>query len=377
MLTRDLLDLGWTRRIEIPNLDSQASAQDRIRTVAASDFSILGIPESFNGLGGKLLDLASAQRALARRDPGVAIALNMHSLSMGLMTDYWERNKDISWIFLEAMAERHMLMASAFAEPGGSVNFMRSRSEARLDGKNYRVTGTKFPCSLATTADLFCMTATVVDSDETIVVLCPRDAPGVRVEQLWDSIGMRDSDTAKVEVDNVEIDHRLVLHKGPASEVDGPVITGLVWFTTLAAATYHGVLTTMIDLACDALAKKTGPDGDQSSRRVSLLGEAVREAHLLGAFCQRTATLWQSGELRGDDALCAAMTLRASMSDVRDRVAQALTRAVGSSFYTRGHPLSGVAMDSLAVHHHPPSLLTCDPSIGGYFLGRPINLEAS
>lgn len=42
MLTRDLLDLGWTRPIEIPELSPLASAQDRIRTVAASDFSILG-----------------------------------------------------------------------------------------------------------------------------------------------------------------------------------------------------------------------------------------------------------------------------------------------------------------------------------------------
>src|SRR5256885_6080173 len=95
-----LLDHGWPAPVPLPSLDGIDVPADRIRAVAEGDFTILGIPEQFGGLGHGLAGVAGAQRQLARLDPSIAIALNMHSLTVGLMADYWDEHRDKSWMLL-------------------------------------------------------------------------------------------------------------------------------------------------------------------------------------------------------------------------------------------------------------------------------------
>ncbi|GAA4955246.1 hypothetical protein GCM10023238_22330 [Streptomyces heliomycini] len=46
-----------------------------------------------------------------------------------------------------------------------------------------------------------------------------------------------------------------------------------------------------------------------------------------------------------------------------------LTPGVGSRLYGRGQQAAGLALDSLAAHHHPPSLLVCDEVVGSFGTG--------
>ncbi|WP_169814358.1 acyl-CoA dehydrogenase family protein, partial [Nocardia mexicana] len=242
------LDQGWSAPTVIPALGHNDPAE-RIKAVARSDFGALAIPEQLGGAGLALVDVASAQRALARVDPATAIALNMHSLSIGVMVDYWRRHHDDSWMLLEGIATSRALVASAFAEPGGSPNFMKSAAQAIPTPTGYAITGTKFPCSLATTAEIYCLSATVTGTADSVVGLCPAKSPGITVGAPWDSLGMRGSDTARVDFDNVELDDRLVFHRAPPDDFDEVVVSGIVWFVVLVTATYHGVLTGLLERA--------------------------------------------------------------------------------------------------------------------------------
>jgi len=67
--------------------------------------------------------------------------------------------------------------------------------------------------------------------------------------------------------------------------------------------------------------------------------------------------------------------LRATLSDTRDRVVSLLTPVVGSRLYGRGQQAAGLALDSLAAHHHPPSLLVCDEVVGSFGTGREITFD--
>jgi alkylation response protein AidB-like acyl-CoA dehydrogenase len=303
-------------------------------------------------------------------DPSTAIALNMHSFTVGLMADYWQRHRDTSWMLLEGIAGSNALVASAFAEPGGSPNFMSSRCEAVESGKDYRVSGVKYPCSLASTATLVCLTARVGTTDETILALIPAASPGLSVQGDWPSLGMTGSDTAKLVLDDVEVDDRLVFHRGPADAVDDTVISGMVWFSVLLTATYHGVLSALLDAAYQQVtgSGRYGP-------RVPLLGRATREALTLGGACRQLARDFTEGALTGRTALAAAIALRATLSDVRDRVLSAVTPVVGSRLYTLGQPAALLQIDSLAAHHHPPSLLVCDQVVGDHCTGREITFD--
>ena len=368
----DLIGLGWDAPIEIPDLSGLDEPAERIRAVAQTDFPALAIPEDFGGGGCHLAQVAAAQRALAMADPSAAIALNMHSLTLGLMTDYWQRHRDTSWMLLEGLANKHALVASAFAEPGGSSNFLRSRSVARETASGYAVSGTKFPCSLATTAEIFCVSAGVEGTDDSIVGLCPRATPGLSVQGSWESIGMRASDTGRVVLEDAELDDKLVFHRAPASDVDDLVIAGVVWFAVLVTGTYHGALSRLLELAIEAAVKRGAAPGGQ---RQILLGRAARELHVLGAACLDLARRWDEGGVHGTRALAAAMALRASLSDARERAVAALTPVLGAKLYTATDPAASLHLDGLAVHHHPPNLLTCDEAVGAYHLGRPMSFD--
>lgn len=367
---RALLDAGWSSVWSPAPTRAGATGAERIRDLAASGFAALPIPVEFGGAGASLVEVASAQRALGIVDPSAAVALNMHSFTVGLMADYWKRHRDTSWMLLEGIAQSGALVASAFAEPGGSPNFMSSRSTAVETAKGYRVSGVKYPCSLASTATLVCLTARVSGTDEIILALCPSASPGLEAEGEWPSLGMTDSDTARLVLRDVELDDRLVFHRGPADVIDENVISGMAWFAVLLSATYHGVLSGLLDVAYRGVIK-AGTFGP----RTALLGRATRELLVLGGACRQLGADVESGAVEGRAALAAAVGLRASLSDTRDRVLSAVTPVIGSRLYGRGQAAAGLMVDSLAVHHHPPSLLTCDDAVGAFCMGREISFD--
>jgi alkylation response protein AidB-like acyl-CoA dehydrogenase len=377
---RRLLDAGWEQPLEIPQTLAHTDPTSRLRQVAATNFPLLAIPTAFGGEGGDMITVAAAQRQLGLLDPGLAIGLCMHSHSVGVIVEHHRRLADSSWMLLEAIAERRCLVASAFAEPGGSTNLMRARTVATRDGRGYRLTGTKFPCSLATTAELLCLSAGVAETGETIVALVPAASDGLSADgSAWPSLGMRSSDTGKVTLDGVYLDERLVYHRASAGLVDDIVVMGFVWFAVLLAATYSGVLTSMVDLAARGVSEletRNGRLAGPGHRRVGLIGAAARELLGLQGACLTLARHWQDGHLTGDQALAASMALRAAASAARDAVGVALAPVIGSRLYTVGHPATDLTLDSLAVHHHPPALLVCDEGVGSTCLGQPISLDA-
>src|SRR5664279_1103922 len=116
---RRLLDAGWTQPLDLP--DDLMATDDhcaRIRRVVVSNFPLVGIPADLGGAGGDMVEVAAAQRQLALVDAGMAIGLCMHAHSVGLVVEHHRRLSDTSWMLLEAIAMRHSLVGSAFAEPG-------------------------------------------------------------------------------------------------------------------------------------------------------------------------------------------------------------------------------------------------------------------
>ncbi|MFE7812873.1 acyl-CoA dehydrogenase family protein [Streptomyces sp. NPDC057433] len=367
---RILLDAGWSTAWRPAAVRDEASGAERIRELAASGYAALPIPSEFGGAGATLVEVASAQRALGRVDPAAAVALNMHSFTVGLMVDYWKRHRDSTWMLLEGIAGSGALVASAFAEPGGSPNFMSSRSHAVETARGYCVSGVKYPCSLATTATLVALTARVTGTDEVILALVPSSSPGLEAGGQWPSLGMQDSDTARIVLTDVEIDDRLVFHRGPADVIDDNVVSGMAWFAVLLTATYHGALSALLDMAYQQVRQSNtfGP-------RTALLGRATRELLILGSACRQLGSDIDTGAISGRTTLAAAVALRATLSDVRDRTLAALTPVIGSRIYSRDHPAAALALDSLAAHHHPPSLLVCDEVVGAFGTDRDITFD--
>jgi alkylation response protein AidB-like acyl-CoA dehydrogenase len=364
-----VLAAGWPHAVEPPAFDPGLSARERLVAAAATGLAMLPIPEDFGGGGGSLLESASAQRNLALTDPSAAVALNMHVLSVGLLAEHWRRQKDTSWMLMEAIANGPTLVGSAFAERGGSANILRSNTRAVRTTSGFRLTGTKYPCSLATTAELFCLSAQVEGEDTSIVALCPAAAPGVRVIGEWPSLGMRSSDTAGLDLAEVELDRRLVFHEAPVGTIDDVVIGGLVWFVVLIGATYHGVLSALVETAA-AMPPRLPPIS-----REATLGAVCADLVTFGLACQGLARGWSNGQLDGNAALVAAASLRRDLSALTDRATAGLRPLLGAAAYTQDTLASSLLLDALAAHHHPPALPLCDALIGAAGSGRDVSLD--
>jgi alkylation response protein AidB-like acyl-CoA dehydrogenase len=362
----DLLDAGWEPVWSCPTLDG-GSATELIQQVARSGYPGLAVPSDFHGAGAALLGVAAAQRDIAAMDPGVAVALNMHAFTIGLLREYWEQEQDVSWFLLEGVAETGALVASAFAEPGGLPNMLSASTLAAREGTGHSVTGVKFPCSLITTATLFCVNAQLEGSDEVVVLLIPAGSPGLTAEPGWPAVGMTSSDTGRLVLDHVEVDRRLVFYTAPEGQLDHLVIAGLVWFIVLLAATYHGALTTFL--------RQLGPTARTAGDVRADLGRAVRAATSLGLAAQGLAHGWERRTVRDAAALAGAQALRNQLADTCDVVVGVGRRVAGTRLYTADHPLARLGLDLMASHHHPPSERVCDLSLGGTVTGTPLTLD--
>ena len=204
----------------------------------------LPVPSDFKGLGASLLTCCAIQRKLGSANPSLAIALNMHLFSVGVMVEHWRRKRDASWLLLEAIATQSRLVASAFAEPGLGGNLLRSRCLATRVSGGYLVSGIKGPCSLAARCDLICLQfESIEEVPQLCVALVPSNAQGIRIEKRWNSLGMRASESDQVRFEKCFIPDKLIFHRSPPGIEDGEVFSaGLLWFCLTTTAAYLGLV---------------------------------------------------------------------------------------------------------------------------------------
>jgi len=339
----------------------------------------LAVPERFGGGGAGLLDCCAAQRALAGADPALAVALNMHLFSIGLMVEHWRRRTDVSWLLIEAIATQDRLLASAFAEPdlGGSVS--RSTLRARRTEGGWVVSGRKTPCSLAGVADLVCLQLQSDDDSEVLVALLPTTAPGLTVEYTWDALGMRGSASDTLVLDSCEIPDDLVFYRAPAgTEDDDVLVAGVVWFALTATATYLGLAQSALGEASRLLHRgrisHLGAPRAELPSYQGVVGNAAADLLVLEAGCAGLAARMD----RGDDPVA----LLAAALAVKERAAAAVPAAVaavaescgGAAYAGRGE-LARLWRDAQAVRFHPPTGPAVRQYLGRRSLGLPARLD--
>lgn len=367
------LSLGW------PDVDlgcpiEGLSGEPLISALASSRFQSLVIPQTFGGSGATLLELAAAQRAIARVDASAAIALNMHSLSVGLMVQHWQRNQDTSWFLLEGLVDQHALVASAFAERGSSSNLLQAGMLATPSTDGYVLNGRKYPCSLASSARLYCFSARASGTGNTIVGLCPANAPGIVVGETWNAIGMRASDTRSIEFHNVEVDRRLVFYTAAPSDLDDLAVTGIAWFAVLMGSTYHGLLTELVSIGLTSLQPRADNHRTASAVRAAA-GRAAGALVVLGGALRDSARLFDDPDLLARPMLTVALALRSMVSRVVDEVASSSRVLLGSRAYASNERVAQLLLDAFAAHHHPPSLAVVDDLIASALVDEELTLE--
>ena len=181
------------------------------------DLGLLGLtkPESCGGAG---LDysygVVMAETLGHIRSAGVQMAIGAQT---DMATPALARfgSAELQREFLAPSITGERVACIGVSEPGAGSDVAAIRTQARRDGDDYVIDGTKMWITNSLQADWMCLLANT-ESDggkgaahrNKTLICVPMDAPGITVQGPIDKIGMRASDTGTVHFDSVRVPQR-------------------------------------------------------------------------------------------------------------------------------------------------------------------------
>ena len=149
--------------------------------------------EEFGGLGLNLAEINRLQRRIAYVAPATAVAVNMHHYFVGLCADL-HRAGDPSgdWVLRKA-AEGHVF-AAGHGEAGNDIPVLLSSAKAERVEGGWEFTGHKIFGSLSpvwTYLGIHAMDTSDPANPQVVHAFLHRDTPNYRIEETWDTLGMR------------------------------------------------------------------------------------------------------------------------------------------------------------------------------------------
>ncbi|SDG07621.1 acyl-CoA dehydrogenase [Lentzea fradiae] len=323
---------------------AHASGHDRDATFVSEAYEAmreegylaLAVPRELGGHGATMRQVCHAQAELARHDGATALAVTMH-LYLTLMQDYRRRKgaPDAEGVLRRVAAEDLVIATS-----GGSDWLWPTTTATPADG-GFLVNGRKAFCSQSPRADVIATSAVL--GDEVLHFSVPLNAGGVRIEETWDTLGMRGTASHDVVMENVFVPEGKIAARRPYGEFGAPLFAAVVHFAPVCGATYYGIAAGARDVAVRSTVKN-------AARQIGLMDYKLRTSwwSLMGAV-----------DDLGDDYTAGPEAVTTVMLAKRQAVVEAvevvnLAMEVlgGRSFFKRS-PLERAYRDVRAGTFHP------------------------
>jgi alkylation response protein AidB-like acyl-CoA dehydrogenase len=279
---------------------ARAAACDRDGRFPAENFrdlkdsGLLGImvPKEHGGLGSDFLTYTLALEQLAIGDASTGLTFNMHNILMGSLAEMDVRGlrgsrgqvlmDSRAWIFEQAVKEQKVF-ASATSEPGIGAHVTKVKTTYRRVDDGFVVDGVKSFVSMAGHADYYVVAARSERStDERLdlsYILVERDNPGVRVEEVWDVLGMRATASNTVHLTNCFVPKdRLLLG------IEGTVLHKITrephWLVGGYNGVYLGICSATFEFMTDYLRKQKIPGTERSLASDPVVQHRVGELYV-------------------------------------------------------------------------------------------------
>jgi alkylation response protein AidB-like acyl-CoA dehydrogenase len=364
-----------------PRFASRAADHDRTGTFPVADFAdlraagLMGlmVPERLGGLGSTFSEYADVAYELARGNAATALVFNMHASVTGALAGIPEAMAEALGVPPEFFLARDEVLrtaasgsfyAVAMSERGAGSRLSALTTSYVRDGDTFRIKGAKTFVSGAGHADAY-LVAARDGNDPTVVsqFLVPAGTPGLRVEETWDSMGMRATGSHDLHID-ADV---------AASCLLGGVEGLALWFAQLMphwlvasyAAVYVGVAQASIDAAVEhingrnlghlpAIRSRLGrADAAVGAARLAVQ-EAARRVDTDPGGSDTNRWVWRAKLLAGDTAA---------------DVAASMLAAAGTSATRRGNPLERLFRDARCGALQPATSDVCADWLGIAALG--------
>jgi alkylation response protein AidB-like acyl-CoA dehydrogenase len=319
------------------------------------------VPKEYGGWGINFLTYTKALEILATGDASTSLAFNMHNITVGSLAEIPappsddRRSAKINafreWVFKEAVVGKK-LFASAASEPGIGAHFSKLKSSYTKTDDGFILNGIKSFVSMAGYADYYVVAAKAAASKSSqpavSFLIVDKDAPGSRIQNIWNVLGMRATSTNPIHFENcfVPKDRLYMASEGMALY---KIAREPHWLAGGYSGVYLGIMTATFDFLVDFLKKKKSPGTD-----VSLSQDPVVQHQLGKLYTELTSArlaVYHAANLvdtqRGSDEANAAIHLgKYLVSEGGPRMAAEAIRMCGASSISKHLPLERYYRDS-------------------------------
>ena len=369
----------------LARFDQRAPLYDRENRFFTEDFEELraagylaaSLPAEYGGAGLSLGEINRMQRRIAYVAPATAVAVNMHHYFVGLCADL-HRAGDSSgnWV-LERAAEGHVF-AAGHGEAGNDIPVLLSSSKAERVAGGWEISGHKIFGSLSpvwTYLGVHAMDTSDPAAPKVVHGFVHRDSPGYRIEETWDTLGMRATTSNDTILDRTFVPDEATILVCPAGFAGaGPFQVSLfAWallgfagvYSAIAKRAFDDTLTLMHERRSVALTRSMAyhPEVQHSVAEMRVSIEAMN-AHL-----DRVCDDWSNGVDHGMDW---PVKIVACKYDVVNRawsvVDTALDLTGGSGIFKRNR-FEQLFRDARLGRIHPGNSMLTHELVGKLSLG--------
>ena len=314
---------------------------DELRDLAATGLLGMRVPHAYGGAGVSNATVAEVFRLIAVADPAVAQIPQNHVAFVDTIIRYGS-DEQRAWFMPEFL--RGARLGNALSERGGktSRDFV-TRLTRHPDG-TYRLDGRKYYSTGALTAQWIPVFARD-EHDEIAVAYVPRDAPGVHVDQDWDTFGQRSTISGTTTLDDVQVEPLWVIH-GALSRPEPN--TFAAFGQLIHVAVDVGIARGALEDGAAFLRERARPWFEAGVDRaaddphlIRLAGELAVDVRAAEALLARAGDALDEADAGGDvtEARLAVAAAKAFAGEAALRVSTAIFDFSGSSAADRRHGL--------------------------------------
>jgi len=341
-------------------------------------YLLAALPKEFGGLGLTLAEICREQRRLARRSAPTALAMNMHIGATGVAAELW-RKGDRSQVWMLEEAGRGAVFAYGHAESGNDLEVLYSSGRAERVEGGYRFFGHKNFGTLTPVwnwLNIYGLDNADPNDPKMVHALLPRDTPGYRIVETWDTLGMRATASQDTVLEGAFVPDRYVIRtRAPGfAGADDFILTMFGWFEPGFANVYIGLAERARDLAIERVKNKRSVAAMTRSMAYHpeiqhTVADIVIELEGMIAHADRVAEDWTNGVDHGD--LWPAKLVAAKYHCVEGAF-RAVDRAMevsGGRGMFKGDELERIYRDVRCGRFHPANAMTAHEVVGKCALG--------
>jgi alkylation response protein AidB-like acyl-CoA dehydrogenase len=295
----------------LERFQERAPTYDRDNTFFQEDFDELreagylyaAVPKELGGLGMNLAQVAACQRRISYYAPATALGVNMHFYWTGVAADVWRSgDKSVEWILAETMNDH--VFAAGHAEQGTDIPLLTSTTVAERVEGGYRFTGHKFFGSMSpvwTYLGLHGLDNSDPEAPKIIHAFMPRGTEGYEIKEVWDTLGMRATQSQDTILDGAFVPDRYIGRVVPAGAAGIDLFTlGIfAWALTTFGNVYYGIAQRVLEMTIEAVKGKSSIALTRSMAHhpevQHAIAEMVMEMEAIAPQLDKVAEDWSNG----------------------------------------------------------------------------------